>query len=149
MGSSVVTAISLKERVIIQIDYKSLKKIINLTDSVRRPAGWCLRLAEFELDAIRCTGVRHQAADAVFRLPTKGEDRTTLDDNLLILVIESPGNSSFDLIKLDATRTNYILYETTQYFSDNAASGKNKIFAKRVTGSDRRAAISNTGTLQF
>lgn len=52
----------------------SLKWILNLSDSTGRFARWRLCLSEFEFDVVHKAGVKHQAADALSRLPATGAD---------------------------------------------------------------------------
>lgn len=61
----------------------------------------------FDIVNIYRAGVKHLAADALSRLPTRGEDHTLLDDDLPILAIGAPTGSSFDLIKQKASQKNY------------------------------------------
>lgn len=52
-----------------------------------KPARWCLKLSEFELDIAYDAVMKHQAAEALSPLMTKVEDGTRLDDEVLVLTL--------------------------------------------------------------
>lgn len=99
-----------------------------------------MRLSEFDLDVIHRAGVKHQAVDRLFRLPTTGEDHIVLKDSLPILSIEAVHSNSFDPIKQNVSQDDYILYEATHNSPDNASPSKEKIVAGQVIGLYCRAA---------
>lgn len=71
----------------IRMDYNPLKQIPNLTDRTKRLAQWRLRLSEYKFNLIHRAEIKLQAAYALSRLQTTAEDRTLLQDVLLILAI--------------------------------------------------------------
>ena len=75
-------------RYTIRTDHDALRWILNMADATGKLARWRLRLAEYEFDVVHRAGVKHQAADALSRLPTDGEDKAPLDDEIPVLVIQ-------------------------------------------------------------
>ena len=69
-------------RFTIRTDHLALKWLMNLSDASGRLQRWRLRLQPFEYDIVHRPGVKHQAADALSRLPTTGTDQTDLDDEI-------------------------------------------------------------------
>ena len=74
-------------RFTLRTDHHSLRWIMNLADASGRLQRWRLRLADFEYDIVHRAGVKHQAADALSRLPTNGTDQHPLDDGIPTLAI--------------------------------------------------------------
>lgn len=66
-----------------------LRWILNFTDATERIEQWQHLLSEFEFNFVHHAGVKHQAADALSRLPIDGTYNTRLKDEPLALVIAS------------------------------------------------------------
>lgn len=62
--------------------------ILRLNDSARWLARWRLQLFKFDIDVAYRAGVKHKAADALFRLQTTGEGDATFEDDLRLLAID-------------------------------------------------------------
>lgn len=58
-------------------------------DSFGRFAQWCMRLCTFDFDVEHRAGFKHQAADALLRLITTGQDESSLEDDLPLYAIDS------------------------------------------------------------
>lgn len=74
-------------------DHVLRKWILNLSDICSRLAQWRIRLLRFSSNVVYSTGIEHQAADALFRLPTEGADTTLLKNDLTLSAIESPDDT--------------------------------------------------------
>ena len=77
------------QRFTLRTDHDSLRWIMNLSDASGRLQRWRLRLADFEYDVVHRAGIKHQAADALSRMPTDGSDQTPLDDAIPTLAVEA------------------------------------------------------------
>lgn len=84
-----------RNRFTICTDHDSIKWILSLSysSSSGRIARWRLRLSKCDFDVVHHAGIKHQPADALSRLPISGADTTTLEDDLLLLEIETLGNT--------------------------------------------------------
>lgn len=71
----------------IKTDYKDFKCLFPLSDASGKLARWCVGLSEFEFNTLHQTGIRHQAADTLLRLPTVESDKSKLDDEVAVLNI--------------------------------------------------------------
>lgn len=60
----------------IRTDHDALRWILNMADATGKLARFCQRLQELEFDVVHREGIKHQAADALSRLGTKGEDQS-------------------------------------------------------------------------
>ena len=76
-------------RFTVRTDHDSLRWLLNLADASGRLARWRLRLAEYEYDVVHRPGIKHQAPDALSRLPTKGTDQSPLDDDIPCFIADS------------------------------------------------------------
>lgn len=85
----------------IRTDHDSLRSILNIIDATGRLARWELRLSEFEYDAVHRAGIKNQAADALYRLPTTGHDITPLDDDIPVALVENNDTSTVYALELD------------------------------------------------
>lgn len=65
----------------IRMDHASLKWILNLTQVTIRLARGRLRLPKFAVEVVHRAGIRHQAADALSRVPATANDKTPLEDD--------------------------------------------------------------------
>lgn len=65
----------------------SLRWILNLTAASQQLVRWRFCFLEFHIDAVHRAGVRHQAADALSRVPSDGTNKTQLEDDLPVMVI--------------------------------------------------------------
>lgn len=65
---------------------------LKLTDSTRIHAHWCLRLSEYAFDVVRRAGIKRQAAEALSRLQTTGEDPTLPEKDFPVLAIDVTEN---------------------------------------------------------
>lgn len=81
-----------ERRFTIRKDYDSLCWILNLIDVSGRLGRWQLHLLESDFDAVHRASVKRQAADALSLLPTDGTDRTSLEDVLPGIIINSVNN---------------------------------------------------------
>lgn len=99
------------------MDHKSLKWILNMTNRKGRLARWRLILYEFNFYVIRHAGVKHEVADALSRLPTAGSAHSALDNELLVLAVETTNSNSFDPIRQYAAQDDNIPNEAAvQHF---------------------------------
>ena len=69
-------------RFTVRTDHSPLKWLLNLKDCSGRLARWRLRLLPFHYDVVHKAGLKHQAPDALSRLPTAGMDNSPIDDDL-------------------------------------------------------------------
>lgn len=69
----------------IPADHDPLKWILNFANVAGKLARWLLRLSEMYFDVIHCAGIKLQAADALLRLPTTGEDCKPIEDRLPVM----------------------------------------------------------------
>lgn len=76
-------------RLTIRTDHGCFKWILNLADTSVRWARWRLCLPEFEFNVLHRAGVKHQAVDALSRMPTGGADTTPIEDEIPITVIDT------------------------------------------------------------
>lgn len=51
-----------------------------MAETTGKLARWCLRLLEFGLNSVNRAEIKRQAAEALSRLKSKGEDKTTIDN---------------------------------------------------------------------
>lgn len=72
----------------IRKDINCPELIMILSNATRRSARWPVRLSKFELYVVHWTGIIHQAADALSRLPTKAMDATPIENKIPIAVVE-------------------------------------------------------------
>lgn len=56
-----------------------------MTDATGKLARFCLRLSELSFEVVPQADVKHQAADAIFCLPTTGIYEHLLEDNVPVL----------------------------------------------------------------
>lgn len=70
-------------------NYYALKWILNLAETTSRLARWRLKLFAFETDVARLAAVRHETVDIFLRLGTIGEDRSHLEDDILLYAIDA------------------------------------------------------------
>lgn len=89
-------------RFTIRTDHNLLNWVFHLTQNTGSLARCCSRLSEFESSVVYRASVKHQAPDALSRLPTTEEDQTVLNDNLPIYAIGARDGRSFDYIKQNA-----------------------------------------------
>lgn len=61
--------------------------ILIIAEATGKLTRWWLRMSEFESDIIHCAGIKHQAADALLRLKTNGEDKSSVDDEVQVLTV--------------------------------------------------------------
>lgn len=66
-------------------DRDALKWTFKFTGSTDKLACWWLRLSGFECDVVHCKGLKHQAADALWRLKSNGTDQALIKDDILVL----------------------------------------------------------------
>lgn len=76
-------------RFTIRTDHQALRWILNMSDATGKMEIWRLRLSELELDVVHRAGVKHQAAEALSRLPFSGDDETTIEDEIPLLWVEN------------------------------------------------------------
>lgn len=82
-------------------NHKCSKWILKLTDSTGRLACWRLQRSEFGFDIVLRVDVKHQTADARFRLQTATEDDVPLGEDLLLLASDTES----DYTSVPATKT--------------------------------------------
>lgn len=58
----------------VRTDYKVLRRIMNVTDATGKPASGELGFRNSELGVLYLAEIKHKATDAVWRLPTMGND---------------------------------------------------------------------------
>lgn len=58
-----------------------------MTIAKKKLARWQSKLLEFEFVVVHWAAIKHQAANALSRLPTTGNDDTLLNDDIPILTI--------------------------------------------------------------
>lgn len=80
-------------RFTIRTDHDALRWILNMADATGKLARWRLRLSKYEFDVVHRAGIKHQSADALSRLTTSGNDDTTLDDGIPVMILENGGTS--------------------------------------------------------
>lgn len=68
-------------------DHDALHWGLNLGNVSAKLARWLLRLSKFEFDVVPRSGIKHQAADALWRLSSDRRDKTELNDALPSLKI--------------------------------------------------------------
>ena len=73
---------------VIRTDHDSLRWLLNIADVSGRLARWRLRLSEFDFEVVHRPGVKHQAADALSRMQTNGEDASRMDDEIPCFLAE-------------------------------------------------------------
>lgn len=114
-----------------------------MTDNSGKLACWRLRLVEFELDAVHRAGVKHQAADAVSRLPTTGIDDTPLHDDVQVLKL--PGNTRSD----DRSSVLMITNAKQGWHTKRVSADETDIFTLRWgdTGNTDRTGYKHTPAL--
>lgn len=106
-----------------------------MTVSAGRLAQWRLKLFEYDFNVIYRAGVKHQAVDALSRIPMTVKDHNDLDDDLSILSSEVPNSNSFDAIKQNAFHVAYILNEATFNRSDTALPSRKGVIVEQATDS--------------
>lgn len=89
-------------------DHDSIKKIAKLADSARKLARWRLRLSEIASDVVHRASKKRQAADALSRLQTTGENNTTLRNDLLLFAIDAKSDFT-NKFAIDANSAKFIL----------------------------------------
>lgn len=57
-----------------------------MTDVTKNITSWRVCLSECALDIVHCAGIKHQAADEVFLLPTIGCYNVSLDTDVVALM---------------------------------------------------------------
>lgn len=62
------------QRFTVLTNYESSRWVLSLADSNGRLQRWCLRLLDFDFEVVHRAGIKHQAADALSRMRTKGAD---------------------------------------------------------------------------
>lgn len=73
----------------IQTDHSSPKRTLNFADSTGDLDRWRLCLYKFEINVVHRERVKHQSADALWRLLTTGLSTSTLEKDLLLLTLEA------------------------------------------------------------
>lgn len=68
-------------------DYEALKCPLAVSYGSSKMARWSLRRSGAEFVVVNLTGIKHQAANPLWNLPTAGTDKTKLDDEALVLNI--------------------------------------------------------------
>lgn len=99
-------------RFTLKTDHNSLKGILNLMDSSERIACRCLRLLEYEFDVVHRAGIKREALAGISRLPTTGEDRTPLKDDLHMLAVYI--TESRESIRMNDSNCNEVFSLKTQ-----------------------------------
>lgn len=74
-------------RVTVCTDHNAPKSILSLKCSTGKLVFWLLWLSYFNFDFIYCTGIEHQATDALSRRRTNGTNWTPTEDKLPVLFI--------------------------------------------------------------
>lgn len=72
----------------IRINHDSFQCIVSIADFIKRLARWRLKLSESDIDVIDCTGIRHQACDALLQLDTFGKAASAPEDDLPMYAID-------------------------------------------------------------
>lgn len=68
-------------RFMVRADYHSSNWISSYAYATGRLIRFCLGLSESAFDAVRRTGLKHQVANALSRLPTIGADTQPIEDD--------------------------------------------------------------------
>ena len=71
----------------IRTDHEPLKWLLNLMDASGRLARWRLRLAEYDFNVEYRPGRVNNLADGMSRLPTEGETKTSIDEEIPCFVV--------------------------------------------------------------
>lgn len=71
----------------LRTDQHARRYILNLADSTGKLAIWRLRLMELDFKLVHRAEIKHEAADALFRLPTNGSHRTMLGNDITIMAV--------------------------------------------------------------
>lgn len=92
----------------VRTDHDSLRWLLNISDVSGRLARWRLRLAEFDYTVVHRPGVKHQAPDALSRLPTAGADTSPLEDGIPCFTVTTDsgnedGETNLSWMKTDMT----------------------------------------------
>lgn len=127
-------------RITIKTNHDSLKWIQNLIKSTGRHAYLCLRFSEFVLNVVHRAGIKHQAVDALSRVPTCGEDNTPIHEDLPLRPVEVIYNlgdthicvtetTKNDVIPLDSDIAE-IFFDTKSTKSEFSREQVNKIVCK-------------------
>lgn len=75
-------------RVIILTDHDTLRWFLASTDTSGKVTKWLLRLFELYFEIVHRAGVKKHAADALLRRTIEGTDKTNLDEELSVLMID-------------------------------------------------------------
>lgn len=71
-------------RFTIGTDHEALKWILNQVNFTGRLTSWCLSLSEFDYDVLHRAYIKHQTANALSQLATIGEEKSPLEDYILL-----------------------------------------------------------------
>lgn len=73
----------------VRTDHSALRWILSLTESTGRLARWRLRLLQYDFDITHRAGIKHQAPDALSRLPTTASDESPVLNDLPLLCVDA------------------------------------------------------------
>lgn len=130
-----------------------------MANSTGKLEQWRLRMSELEFDIARRANNTHQAAVPLSRLNTKGEDMTTIDDEVPVLTVFykvlacAPQTVIIDFDVIDEPKYTFIPYIPEVCMTTGITDkGKMEIqtLAERIsaqsTGAVCRSAFSSVGT---
>lgn len=60
---------------------------MNYTDKTGKLGHWWLSLSEHDVEIVHRVGVKHQAFDTLFKIPTDGVENTELWDKSAVMVV--------------------------------------------------------------
>jgi Integrase core domain/Integrase zinc binding domain/RNase H-like domain found in reverse transcriptase len=82
-----------RKKFTLRTDHSSLQWLMSIAGDNPRLVRWRLRLAEFSFEIQYKPGKVNQAADALSRMPTTGDDHMELDLDVPCLILDQPKNS--------------------------------------------------------
>lgn len=71
-------------RIAIPTDHNAVKWVIIVKECTRASVCWLLRLSEVEFEVMQCSGMKHQAAGALWHLGTTGTNQTLIEDEVSV-----------------------------------------------------------------
>lgn len=73
-----------------------------MTDATGKLARWRLKLSEFKLGVLHRAGIKHEAADALSRLPATGNNETPSrdDDTILDITDDTASHDKWSVLKI-------------------------------------------------